>query len=245
MSDGASASRAPVPEDGPPSGRATYLKLAGLILLVVAAFLGARALGFFQLDDPAALADQVRALRERRHVAPLFVALYALATAIALPGSILTIAGGAIFGFQLGSLLNWAGASLGAMLAYLLARQLGLDAVRRLLGSRAARVTDLAGAHGFTTVLRLRLVPVVPFNVLNFAAGFAGVGFRDYMLGTLIGLIPGTAVYTYFADALLAGAAGARREALIRLLVAGVLLATLSFLPGVVAKMRRPTRADG
>ena len=131
------------------------------------------------------------------------------------------------------------------MLAYLLARHLGLDAVRRLLGSRAARVTDLAGAHGFTTVLRLRLVPVVPFNVLNFAAGFAGVGFRDYMLGTLIGLIPGTAVYTYFADALLAGAAGARREALIRLLVAGVLLAALSFLPRLVAKMRRPTRADG
>ena len=202
-------------------------------------------MGFFRLDDPAALAEQVRALRERRHVAPVFVALYALATALALPGSILTIAGGAIFGFQLGALLNWAGASLGAMLAFLLARHLGLGAVRRLLGKRADRVTDLAGAHGFATVLRLRLVPVVPFNVLNFAAGFAGVGFRDYMLGTLIGLIPGTAVYTYFADALLAGAAGARRDALIRLLVAGLLLAALSFLPAVVAKLRRPTRADG
>ncbi len=234
-----------MPDAAPPSGRATYLKLAGLILLLIAAFLAARALGFFRLDDPAALADQVRALRERPHVALLFVGLYALATAIALPGSILTIVGGAIFGFQFGSLLNWIGASLGAMLAYLLARYLGLDAVRRLLGSRAARVTDLAGAHGFTTVLRLRLVPVVPFNVLNFAAGFAGVRFRDYMLGTLIGLIPGTAVYTYFADALLAGAAGARRDALIRLLVAGLLLAALSFVPGMVSKARKRTRASG
>ena len=234
-----------MPDGASISARATYLKLAGLILLVVGAFLGARALGFFQLDDPAALADRVRSLRERRYVAPLFVGLYALATAIALPGSILTIAGGAIFGFTLGSLLNWAGASLGAMLAYLLARNLGFDAVRRLLGKRADRVTELAGAHGFTTVLRLRLVPVVPFNVLNFAAGFAGVRFRDYMLGTLLGLIPGTAVYTYFADALLAGAAGARREALIRLLVAGVLLAALSFLPALIARMRRPAQPDG
>ncbi len=234
-----------MPDGASISARATYLKLAGLILLVVGAFLGARALGFFQLDDPAALADRVRSLRERRYVAPLFVGLYALATAIALPGSILTIAGGAIFGFTLGSLLNWAGASLGAMLAYLLARNLGFDAVRRLLGKRADRVTELAGAHGFTTVLRLRLVPVVPFNVLNFAAGFAGVRFRDYMLGTLLGLIPGTAVYTYFADALLAGAAGARREALIRLLVAGILLAALSFLPPLIARMRRPAQPDG
>lgn len=227
----------PLP-DRAPSGRSrTLLKLALLILILAGALLAAHALGAFRFRDPTELAGAVRSLRERRFVAPLFVATYALATALALPGSVLTIAGGAIFGFGLGLLLNWLGAFIGATLAYLLARALGADALRRLLGARATRLDQLAGAHGFPAVLRLRLVPVVPFNMLNFAAGFAGVRPRDYLLGTALGLLPGTAVYTYFADALLAGAAGARREAFVRLLVAGGLLVTLSFVPFIARRL--------
>ena len=213
-----------------------YLKLALFTALLVGAYLAARTSGLLSLTDVHALAPAIRDLRERPFVAPLFVVVYALATTLALPGSVLTIAGGAIFGFGMGTLLNWLGASIGAVLAFLLARSLGLEAVQRLLGRRGDRLIALAGANGFLAVLRLRLIPVVPFNLLNFAAGLAGVRFRDYALGTLIGLIPGTMVYTYFADALLAGAAGARRDALVRLLIAGALLVTLSFLPALVRK---------
>ena len=206
--------------------------------MLLAAFLGARAAGLFEYTDMGRLAAAVRELRERPFIAPLFVAAYTVATMLALPGSVLTIAGGAIFGSSLGFLLNWLGASLGAIGAYWIARTLGMDAVRRLVGSRIGQLDRLAGSHGFTTVLRLRLIPVVPFNLLNFAAGLAGVPFRDYALGTVIGLVPGTAVYTYFADALLAGAEGARRDALARLLVAGGLLVTLSFLPALLNRKR-------
>lgn len=225
-----------------PGAQATIVKLAALIVVLFLAFVAARQLGYFRFRDPSALAEAVRELRDRPFIAPLFVATYALATAFALPGSLLTIAGGAIFGFELGVVLNWLGASVGATLAFLLARTLGLDAVHRLLGARAGRLGQLAGSHGFVAVLRLRLIPVVPFNMLNFAAGLAGVRFRDYLLGTLIGLVPGTMVYTYFADALLTGASGVRREALVQLFVAGALLVALSFVPALA---RRLGRGDG
>lgn len=230
---------APSPSVAVNSRRATCLKLLALVAIVAGAFVAARAFGLQGLSDPVRLAEAVHSLRERPFIAPAFVAAYAVATALALPGSVLTIAGGAIFGFTAGALLNWLGASVGAVLAYLLARSLGIDAVRRLLGSRAHRLDALAGAHGFATVLRLRLIPVVPFNLLNFAAGLAGVRFRDYLLGTLIGLIPGTLVYTWFADALLAGASDARRDAFVRLLIAGALLVALSFLPALAKRWKR------
>ena len=224
----------------PADGRgSTLLKLALLIAIIAGAFVAARAAGLFQYTDMASLAAAVRGLRERPFIIPIFILTYAAATALALPGSLLTIAGGAIFGFGLGAIANWSGALLGATLAFLLARALGLDAARRVLGRKADRIEALAGAHGFMTVLRLRLIPIVPFNVLNFGAGLAGVPFRDYALGTALGLIPGTLVYTYFADALLAGASGARRDALLRLALAGALLIALSFAPMVWKKFRR------
>jgi uncharacterized membrane protein YdjX (TVP38/TMEM64 family) len=222
-----------------PGRAATAFKLVALVCIVAGAFFLARALGLFAYTDTAALATAVRGLRERPFIMPLFVAAYALLTALALPGSILTIAGGAIFGFGVGSILNWTGALIGASLAFLLARTLGLGAVRRLLGRNAARLEALADTHGFVTVLRLRLIPVVPFNVLNFGEGLSGVPFRDYVLGTALGLIPGTLVYTWFADSLLAGAAGARRDAIVRLAIAGGLLIVLSFAPTVWQKVRR------
>ena len=225
-----------MPEVAPQERRNIYLKLAALVILIAAALLAFRALGLSRYTNVATLSSLVQGLRAKPHIGILFVGAYALATTLALPGSILTIAGGAIFGFGKGTLLNWLGAMIGATLAYLLATSLGLGAVRRLLGKRAERLDELAGAHGFATVLRLRLIPAVPFNVLNFAAGLAGVPFRDYLLGTALGLLPATAVYTYFADALLSGVAGARRDAFVRLLIAGLLLVTLSFLPALLKR---------
>ncbi len=225
-----------LPEGGGPGRRATFIKLAVLLVIMGGAIVAARALGLFRFTDMATLAGEIRGLQQRPYMAPLFVVVYAVATALALPGSVLTIAGGAIFGFGLGTLLNWLGASIGAVIAYFMARSLGLDAVRRLLGRRADTLERLAGDHGFATVLRLRLIPIIPFNVLNFASGLAGVRARDYVLGTLIGLVPGCAIYTYFADALLTGAAGARRDALVKLLIAGGLLAILSFVPALTKR---------
>jgi uncharacterized membrane protein YdjX (TVP38/TMEM64 family) len=219
-------------------GGSTWVKLGVLALVLVGAYVVARVTGVTRYTDLHTLSVAVRRARGAPGAAPLFVAIYAVVAALGLPGLPATLAGGAIFGFALGTLLNWLGATLGATAAYLLARALGRDAIARLLGARATSLDRLTSAHGFATLLRLRLIPIVPFNVLNFGAGLAGISLRSYVLATALGILPGTAVYTYFADALLAGATTAKREALLRVAIAGGLLIALSFLPALARRLR-------
>jgi uncharacterized membrane protein YdjX (TVP38/TMEM64 family) len=213
-------------------------KLGLLIVILVASFVLARHLELSH-GGMATFAQRARALREAPHAVTLFLLIYAVAGTLGVPGSILTLAGGAVFGFELGTLLNWIGATLGAIGGYWLARLLGKDAVERIGGRKIYALEKLADAHAFSTVLRLRLIPVVPFNALNFACGLVGLDFGSYLAGTMIGDLPVTAAYTYFADALLSGVAGTRRAALLHASVAGILLLALSFLPGLIRRLRQ------
>lgn len=216
-------------------------RLAVLLVLIAGAVFLAWRLGVFDLRDPHQLAAAVRRARGVSGIAPLFVVVYAVVATFGLPATPFTLAGGAIFGTGLGSLLNWCGAVLGAMGSFTLAKVLGRDALRRLLGRRAEKLDGLIerGGGGFATMFRLRLLPVVPFNVLSLAAGIAGVRFRDYALGTALGIVPGTIVYTYFADSLISGAAGASRAAFARVGVAAGLLLAVSFAPTLLRRIRR------
>lgn len=211
-------------------------KLGLLILILAATFIIARHLGLSH-GGVANFARRARALREAKYAIPMFLAAYAIAGTLGVPGSILTLTGGAVFGFELGTLLNWLGASISAIGGYWLARFLGRDAVERIGGRKIYALEKLADAHAFTTVLRLRLIPVVPFNALNFACGLVGLDFASYVAGTMIGDLPVTAAYTFFADALLSGVAGARRKALFHASVAGALLILLSFVPGIIKRL--------
>jgi uncharacterized membrane protein YdjX (TVP38/TMEM64 family) len=213
-------------------------KLGLLIAILVATFVVAHHLELTH-GGISTLAQRARALREAPYAIPLFLAIYAVAGTLGVPGSILTLTGGAVFGFELGTLLNWLGASISAIGGYWLARALGRDAVERIGGRKIYALEKLADAHAFSTVLRLRLIPVLPFNALNFACGLVGLDFASYAAGTMIGDLPVTAAYTYFADALLSGVAGARRTALLHASVAGALLIALSFLPGLIKKIHK------
>ena len=213
-------------------------RLGLLVALLIASFVFARHLEVSH-GGIAELARSARGLRDARYAIPLFLLLYAVAGTLGVPGSLLTITGGAVFGFELGTLLNWAGATIGAIGGYWLARLLGKDAIERIGGRKIYALERLADAHAFSTVLRLRLIPVVPFNALNFACGLVGLDFGSYALGTILGDLPVTAAYTYFADALLSGVSGARSAALWHASVAGGLLILLSFLPGLIRKLRK------
>ena len=98
------------------------------------------------------------------------------------------------------------------------------------------RLDTVAGRHGFRGLLVLRLIPAVPFNVLNFGPGLTAMTWKAYAGATALGIIPGTAVYTLFADALLQGSQDASRTAFGRVLLAGVLLAALTLIPAVLKK---------
>lgn len=154
--------------------------------------------------SPEGFAQLEQWLRAQGVLAPLiFGLIYIAATVFALPGSVLTIGGGLLFGAWWGTLVNWLSASIGAMISFLLARYLGREAVSKILKKKGALqgLDEKIGANGFYSVLLLRLIPLFPFNGLNFGLGLTKVSIRDYMLATLLGMLPGTFVYTSLGSA--------------------------------------------
>lgn len=131
----------------------------------------------------------------------IFGSVYILATAFALPGSVLTVSGGILFGTMWGTVINLVSATLGASAAFLLARYLGREFVEKWTRGKLKRFDQKIGEHGFTTVFYLRLVPLFPFNLLNFSLGLTQIRFRDYFLASLLGMAPGTFVYTSLGGA--------------------------------------------
>jgi uncharacterized membrane protein YdjX (TVP38/TMEM64 family) len=126
----------------------------------------------------------------------LFVLIYALATTISLPGaSILTISGGFLFGTWLGGAGAWIGATIGATLIFLAARTAFGDTLRSRAGGWLERLATGFRDNAFSYLLVLRLTPVAPFFIVNVAPAFFDVKLRDYVLATLIGIVPGTFVY--------------------------------------------------
>jgi uncharacterized membrane protein YdjX (TVP38/TMEM64 family) len=222
------------PALSPRSG--ALLRLAIFIVVLIAMWTAARLLGLDAYVSAERIGTTIRDAREVPYSAPIFVVAYIAVTTIGLPALPLTLAGGAIFGVAAGIALTWLGATVGATGAFLLARLLGGDALQRLLGDRAGTLDRMLGDGAFLTMLRLRLIPVVPFNALNFGAGLAGVRLTHYVAATAIGILPGTSVYTYFADALLAGTDGVRQTAFIRVAIAGALLLALSYLPALAKR---------
>ena len=125
----------------------------------------------------------------------LFFVLYAGLALIPCPKALLTAAGGALFGLWGGAGLALAAALLGAVISFGVGRLLGRDAVDRLIRGRLARVDALVAGHGLSAILIVRLVPLVPFIAINYASGLSGVRFRHYVLGSAVGMVPGTLAY--------------------------------------------------
>ncbi len=129
----------------------------------------------------------------------VFVAGYVLATVAFIPGSLLTLAAGAVFGIVQGTLYVFLAATTGAALAFLLSRHIARSAIeRRVAGNeRFAAIDRAIGSQGRKIVLLLRLSPVVPFNLLNYGLGLTKVRFVDYVVAS-VGMLPGTLLYVYY-----------------------------------------------
>ena len=225
------------------SRRSAVGRLALLVALLGALAVLIYVTGLSRYLHISALAALLRGFRGLPFAAPLFVLVYALAV-LAVPATVMTIVGGAIFGFALGALLSWLGAMIGAVLAYYLARALGADAVHRLLGRRARAALDkVAVRHGFGTVLSLRILPVAPFNVINLAAGLAAVRPRDYLAATALGQIPITLAFSYFAGILVAAGHATRRAIFLRLGAAALAALIIGLAPMVVQRLGARARS--
>ena len=174
----------------------------------------------------------------------VFIAGYAAATVAFVPGAPLTLAAGAIFGLSKGVPVVFIGASVGATLAFLVARYAARSWVetRLALNGKFAAIDEAVGEHGLKIVALLRLSPIFPFNALNYVLGLTKVRMRDYVIAH-IGMLPGTLLYVYYGKlagdvAALAGGATQRGAGYWVVLVLG-LIATLGVTTIVTRIARR------
>jgi len=130
---------------------------------------------------------------------PLAAALFVPAGFVMAPAVVLIVASGIVFGPWMGFVVSLSGSLLSAVSTYAAGRFLWRDTVRRLGGRRLNRVSRRLARRGVLAVIALRVVPVAPFTVVNLAAGASHIRFRDYALGTLLGMAPGTLALTVLA----------------------------------------------
>lgn len=172
------------------SRRGTTLKLLAAAVVVIALVI---VLGTVDLPDPSLIRDRVASAGPWGIA--LFVVLYAVLSATPFPASTLTIASGLLFGLAVGAIVVVFAATMGAYLGYWGARALGRGQVARTEWDRLRRLDAMLGRRGLLSVLLVRLVPL-PFSLVNYAAGVSAVGQRDYVVGTMIGIVPATVAYT-------------------------------------------------
>ncbi len=130
-----------------------------------------------------------------------FIILYIIATVAFLPGSILTLGAGVVFGVVWGSIYVFIGATLGATAAFLVGRYLARGWVAKKIADnkKFAAIDRAVGREGLKIVLLTRLSPIFPFNLLNYAFGVTDVSLKDYFIGS-VGMIPGTIMYVYIGS---------------------------------------------
>ncbi|HEY3114933.1 MAG TPA: VTT domain-containing protein [Gemmatimonadaceae bacterium] len=216
------------------------LRLALLPALVLVALTLAWRLGYFDLARREPLVALVRQVRHTSVAGLVYVIAYAVIAALGVPITVLSIIGGALFGTARGAVLAWSGAMAATLMAHTLARSIGQKSVRRLFG-RHHLLDRLRKRSDFWLLLRLRLVPVGPFAMLDYVAGLLGVSLRVLLLATALGVLPMVAAYAYAGAQLITGlqqAGEARYRAL--WIAAGVTLITIciSLVPTAFRQLR-------
>ena len=176
-------------------------RLLVIAAALLAAWLLAKHFGLAELLSLEALKARQAALQARVAAEPqvsslVFVAIYVAAAALSLPGAVvLTLAGGALFGFAHGLVLVSVGSTLGALLAFLAARYVLRDAVQRRFGERLKALNDGVAREGWVYLLSLRLVPLFPFWLVNLLMALTPMRALPYAGVSMLGMLPGTAVY--------------------------------------------------
>jgi uncharacterized membrane protein YdjX (TVP38/TMEM64 family) len=212
------------------------------LLLILVAIAAAWGFGLPRQLSWEALASHQAWLRQIIDGHPIlapacYAVLYAAVTALSIPeGAVVTVAGGLMFGTVLGAALTVLGATVGAILLFLAARTALAGPVAKRAGPLLARIRPGLERDGFSYLLALRLIPVVPFWLVNLAPALVGMRLAPYALATLIGIIPGTVVFASIGAGVGGVLAAGQRPDLSAVLSASVLLplvglALLSLVP--------------
>jgi uncharacterized membrane protein YdjX (TVP38/TMEM64 family)/rhodanese-related sulfurtransferase len=209
--------------------RIAFVLVIGAAVLWLA--LGGAGLGPDQLEEQ---------MRELGTWAPvLHLLLFALATVLFVPGSLFGLAGGALFGPALGTIVNLVGATLGAVVAFLIARYAAADLVKNKAGARLKKLIAGVEAEGWRFVALVRLVPLFPFSLSNYALGLTRIPFSQYVFASLVCMIPGTLAYTWLGHAGREAARGSTNAIRYGLLGLAA-LAAIAFAPRLIRRWSEP-----
>jgi len=185
--------------DGKPAAKSALGRLIALVAIVIALFLVMRFLP---------VREWLRSFNDwvgQMGIAGIFIFIgaYAVATVLIAPGSILTIGAGFAFGLWKGFLAVSAGATLGASLAFLVARFIAREKIEAIARRNETfrKIDNAIGKEGAILIFLLRLSPVIPFNLSNYFYGLTAVRFWPYVLASWIGMMPGTFLYVYIGAA--------------------------------------------
>jgi len=213
--------------------RRGWVRPAMVVGLIVAGVIAARAFGLGEAIRFENLARLKQWIESYGALAPaIFIVGYILAAVFFVPGLPITVLGGVVFGPVWGTVYVWIAATIGAALAFLVARYAVRSTVERWVRAspRLARVDGQVAEHGWRIVMLTRLVPIFPFNLQNYAYGVTRIGFWPYVITSSVCMLPGTAAFTFAGGALSEGRGEVKRT-LAYLAIAGVLLVLISLIP--------------
>lgn len=159
----------------------------------------------------------------------LFILIYTIRPLILFPASILSLAGGLTFGPVWGTVYTIVGATMGAVLSFGLARFLGEKFVRKRLKEKGSKIEMQLQQKGFMYILLFRLIPIFPFDLVSYAAGVSKIKFTAFLLGTLLGMIPGTFAYNFLGSSFLEGKTS-------YIIIAAVVFVLVTLIPFVLKK---------
>ncbi len=164
----------------------------------------------------------------------VYVVLHVLLTLVPVSKNLLAGVAGALFGLAGGIAISWVASMLSAVVGFAIARRLGRETVAEMTGPRLARVEDIMRHQGVAAVVVARLTPVLPFTIVNYGAGVSAVSLRDFLVGTAVGIVPGTVGYAAI------GASAGRSAAIF---AASLVVGTLLFVGALVVGRRMARRS--
>lgn len=218
-------------------GRGLWRPIA-LIVVIVAVLIMARALGLGErLGD---LQGWISGLGFSGYV--VYTAIYIVAVVAGIPGSAITVVGGVLFGSVVGVILVSIGSTIGASLAFLVGRYFARDAIARWLSTKEkfSKLDELTEKRGAMIVAITRLIPIFPFNILNYGFGLTKVHFLTYVFWSWLCMLPGTVLYVVGTDVFANIAQGETPWTLI-----GIVVATLAVLTVLGIFARRKLKSEG
>lgn len=170
-----------------------------LILILIISFIAiCYKCGIFKNYDSNSIKDYINSFGI---LAPIiYIIMFTLVPLTLFPDSILAVSGGMAFGLFYGTIYTTIGAVFGATLSFFMARYLGRDFVNKLVHGKGKWFEDGVEKRGFFIVLMLRLIPLVPFDIISYGAGLSKIKFKDFLFGTVIGIIPGVLIFTNIGD---------------------------------------------